>query len=98
MLAHILNPVFYEFNPYAVPTFGTAAAIFLLGLLVLVRERGSLVSLLFFLVTLAAGLWLFGFSWMYCAVTPEVALWWVKAAHLGIVLIPSAVYHFTVST
>jgi PAS domain S-box-containing protein len=98
MLASIFHPASYQFNPYAIPTFGTAAAIFLLGLLVLFRERGSRVSLLFSLVNLAVGLWLFGFSWMYCAVDPKVALWWTRAAHLGIVLIPSAIYHFTVCT
>ena len=98
MLPYIFNPANYEFNPYAIPTFGTAAAIFLLGLLVLFRERGSLVSLLFLLVALTVGLWFFGFSWMYCAVDARVALWWAQTAHLGIVLIPSAVYHFTVCT
>lgn len=98
MLAQILNPASYEFSRFAIPTFGTAAAIFLLGLLVLLRERGSPVSLLFFLVTLTVGLWLFCFSWMYCAVGHEVAFWWAKAAHLGIVSIPPSIYHFTVCT
>jgi PAS domain S-box-containing protein len=97
MLASVLNPASYRFNPYAIPNFATAAAILLLGLIVLVRERASVVSRLFFLVTLTTGLWLFCFSWLYCAVKPDVAIWWTKVGHLGIVLIPSSVYHFTLS-
>ncbi|MBI4354842.1 MAG: MASE1 domain-containing protein, partial [Candidatus Omnitrophica bacterium] len=96
-LQQLLNPANYAYNPAAAPTFLTMAAIFVLGIAVLVRERGSLVSVLFFLVTLTVNVWLHAFSWMYCATSLSVALWWAKAAYLGVPLIPSSIYHFTVT-
>ena len=47
----------YFFNPYAIPMLFTSIVTVLLGFFVLIRERGSLLSALFFLVTLAAGIW-----------------------------------------
>jgi hypothetical protein len=41
--------------------------------------------------------WLFAFLWMYCAEEKTVALWWARAAYLGIPFVCSAVYHFTIS-
>jgi len=92
---HLLDPAHYTLSPYAAPTFATAAAILLLGLAVLIHERGSRGSTAFFFMTLAGGVWLFAFSWMYCATDEGVALWWAKAAYLAIPFIPSTVYHFT---
>ena len=96
MITELLTPANYTFSPYAIPTFVTAVALLLLGLTVLVRERISLVSVLFFLMTLTVSVWLFGFSWMYSTTNESVARWWAKAAYLGVPFIPSAIYHFTV--
>ncbi len=93
----VLNLAHYSLNPYAIPTFLTAAAVFFLGVAVLVRGQGSTVSVLFFSVTLTIGLWLFAFSWMYCATDERTALWWARAAYLGVPLIPASIYHFTVA-
>jgi len=87
----------YTFSPYAVPTLVTAAAILLLGVVVLLHERRSAVSAAFCVMAATVSVWLFAFSWMYCATDPRVALWWARAGHVGILLIPAAVYHFTVS-
>jgi PAS domain S-box-containing protein len=93
----VLNPANYTLSPYAVPTFLTSTGLFVLGLVVLARERGSAISVLFHLLTLAVSTWLFSFSWMYCATDQRVALWWAKAAYLGVPFIPAAIYHFTVA-
>ncbi len=87
----------YVLNVSSIPTFVAALAILALGSLVLVHEQGSLVSLLFFLMTLTLTIWLFSFSWMYCAINPQVALLWAKTAYLGVPFIPSVIYHFTVT-
>lgn len=71
------------------------AAVFLLGLFVLARERISLVSLSFFAVTLTVSIWLFCFSWVYAANNETTALWWAKAAYTGIPFIAPATYGFT---
>src|SRR5216117_259477 len=84
-------------QPYAVPTALAAVAVLVLGVLALVRERGATVSVTFFLTNLLAAVWLGSYSLVYLATTEQVALWWVKAAHLGVIFIPAAVYHFTVT-
>ena len=97
MIPHVLDPAAYAFNPYAVPTAATTLAMLVLSAMVLLREQGSRVSWLFFLTTLTICIWLFSFSWMYCATAEPVALWWAKAAYVGVPFIPAAIYHFTVA-
>jgi PAS domain S-box-containing protein len=87
----------YTFNPFAIPTFVAMAAILLLGLFELARDRFSRTSLSFYLITLAVGIWLFSTSMQYLAVQPETALWWWKAAYIGIPFIAPTTYMFTVS-
>jgi len=92
----LLDATNYSFSLYAVPTLATGMAVLVLGLLNFIRERISQVSVLFLLITLSAALWLFGISLAYCAGDEAAALWWAKAAKLGVVFIPSSIYHFTV--
>lgn len=94
-MAQVLDPQGYTFTFYSLPTLLTMAAVFLLGLFVLVRERISLVSISFFTVTLAVSIWLFCFSWVYAANNATEALWWSKVAYLGIPFIAPASYQFT---
>jgi PAS domain S-box-containing protein len=96
-MTQILDPSNYAFSVYAVPTLVTMMAILLLGLFELSRDRVSLVSVSFFVVTLAVSIWLLAFSWVYLSTKADVALWWAKAAYLGIPFIASATYQFTVS-
>jgi diguanylate cyclase (GGDEF)-like protein/PAS domain S-box-containing protein len=96
MLAAILDSSSYVFNSYAVPPLVTAAAMFLLGVVVMVRERGSREAWQFSLLAATICIWLVCFSFMYFSRQPEVALAWAKSAYLGIAFIPAALYHFTV--
>jgi two-component system cell cycle sensor histidine kinase/response regulator CckA len=93
----LVNPDHYLLSPVAIPTFITACALLVLGLVVLSRERPSPVPRLFFIMTLTVSVWFFAFSWMYCATNERVALWWAKAAYLGVPFIAAAVHHFTVA-
>jgi PAS domain S-box-containing protein len=95
MVTQVLDPYSYTFTFYSLPTLLTMAAVFLLGVFVLVRERITLVSVSFFAVTLAVSIWLFCFSWMYAANNPATALWWSRAAYLGVPFIAPATYQFT---
>ncbi len=97
MIEHVVSLADYQLSIYSIPTLITTVAILLLGILVLVRERVSLVSLSFALVTLVVSVWLFGFSMMYSSPDSESALWWNKVAYLGVPLIAPATYQFTVS-
>jgi len=96
MNAEVFSLSSYAPSSFALPTFVTACAVLGLGVWVLVRERAVVVSRLFFLVTLPISIWLFAFTLMYCARSEAVALWWAKAAYLGIPMIPSGIFHFAV--
>jgi hypothetical protein len=95
-IPQLLNPDNYAFNIHALPTFVTSLAIFLLGLFVLIRERGSRISVLFLAITLAVMVWQLAFSWMYCATDGQIAFVWAKIAYVSVPLIPAVIYHFTV--
>ncbi len=95
MLTTIFDSTRYFFNPYAVPTLATAGAMFLLGILVLVRERASREARQLCLLAAAICIWLVGFSLMYLSRQEQVALFWARAAYLGIAFIPAAIYSFT---
>jgi PAS domain S-box-containing protein len=69
----------------------------LLGLAVLARERMSLVSASFFVMTLTISIWLFCFSIVYSTTNEQVALWWMKASYLGVPLIAPATYQFAIT-
>src|SRR3989338_3594086 len=96
MLRLLFSPENYFFSWFALPTFVAAASTFLMGILVLIRERGTRVSYAFFLTTISIGIWLFAFSWMYSTTDTRVAFLWAKAAYLGVPFIPTAIYHFTI--
>lgn len=96
MIAQLVDPANYAFNPYAVPTFTAAAVMLILGMTVLIRERATLVSVSFLMMAMTIGVWLVGFSMMYTATDQEVGLWWARSAYVGVPLIPAAVYHFAV--
>ena len=87
----------YSMNPFAIPPAIAMIATCCLGVAVLIRERGSLVSLLFAAMTASVGVWLFAFTWMYCAQDPHTALWWAKAAYFGVPFIVASGYHFAVA-
>lgn len=95
MWGSLFDPNRYSFSIHAAPTFVAAAAIFLVGGAVLFYERGRKVGRLFFYMMMAVGLWLFFFSWMYCAVEEEGARVWAKLGYLAVIWIPSTVYNFS---
>ncbi len=87
----------YTFRAYSIPTLVTVVAILVLGLVAIRRERISLVSVSFFLLTLVVSIWLFCYSCMYSAKSDSLALWWAKAAYLGIPFIAPATHLFAVA-
>lgn len=97
MIEQLLDPAYYAYSLFSVPTFLLAVAFLFLGTFVWVRERGTRVSFSFFIMALAAGIWLFAFSGMYSATDKKVALLWAKGAYLGVPFIPAAVYFFAVT-
>src|SRR5205807_744294 len=82
----------YQPAPTALPPLIIAAAMLGLGLLIVLRERASRVSVLFFILVACLSIWQVGIAALAVAVDAGVALWWAKASHVGVHLIPAAVY------
>ncbi len=97
MLLDALDPSHYFLNIFSIPTFLTTLAILLLGVLVLVRERISVVSVCFSVLTLTVSVWLFTYSWAYSSLDEGTAYWWVKISYVGLPFIASATYQFTIA-
>jgi PAS domain S-box-containing protein len=95
MLHYLYDNTPYVFNLLTIQTLAVAIGLVLLGVFSLIREQGSQVSVVFFVLTLSMGVWLFAFAWMYCAIDVQLAMWWAKVGYVGIVSIPAAVYHFS---
>jgi len=96
MLVAVFAPASYSWNSFALPLLVTAAAMFLVGAMVMVRERGSREAWQFAFLAATICIWLSCFSLMYVAKDARVALAWAKSAYLGITFIPTALYQFTV--
>jgi PAS domain S-box-containing protein len=86
----------YSFNLHAVPPLVTAVSVLTLGLIVVVREKASRVSLLYLSYTVAAFTWLFSASQALFIPSEELSYKWMKFANAGVTMIPASLYHFTV--
>jgi diguanylate cyclase (GGDEF)-like protein/PAS domain S-box-containing protein len=75
-------------------TLFTAAAILVLGVIVLARARATLVTYLFFLITVCASGWLGCFALMYGSAGMARALAFARVASAFASLLPAAVFHF----
>lgn len=84
------------FNPHALPPLITAIAILLLGLTVVVREKGSRESLLYLSYTLAASTWMFCVSVALSLSSEAMAYRWMIISSAGVTMLPASLYHFTV--
>ena len=92
------NPVFqiqsYAFNGHALPLFAAGALILFMSALTLTHERASKVAVPLFFLATASSIWLIGFSVMYCTLNADVALWWARISHIGIVFMPTTGLYF----
>src|SRR5438874_8788942 len=81
----------------ALPTLCVAAAILILGIVVIARERPSAVSLSFFGLTITVSIWLIGVSLTMMSAASRDALLFSRLAYIGVAMIPAAVLHFTIA-
>jgi diguanylate cyclase (GGDEF)-like protein/PAS domain S-box-containing protein len=93
-IQQLLASAHYNGNALAYASAFTAVAILVLGIVVLLRGRGSAAGALFFATTAAAAGWLIGFSLMYSSVSAETALFWARVGHFMAALVPAATFHF----
>ena len=97
MLEALLNPSNYAVSLHAAGPWLVGLLIVTLGIVALLRERGSKVSLAFCALTMSVALWLLSAGVLYFTLNEPVALWWAKVEHLGVVVIPSLVFLFTLA-
>ncbi len=64
------------------------AAIAVLGLYVLIRERESRIGFIFWAFTVCISIWLVAFGAAYASLQRPQALFWIKLAQMGVVFIP----------
>ena len=82
----------YNFTFYCLPPFLVGLMVFVVGIAVFLRERGTRVSLAFFLVTMSTTIWLLSTVALYAAPNDIAALWWAKLEHVGVIFIPPFIY------
>ncbi len=87
----------YVMTWYALPPLVVGVCMMALGPAVFLRERGSRVSVAFWLMAMTGGLWLAGSVGLLLARHDAVALAWARCEKLPVVFIPTAVYFFTLA-
>ncbi len=85
----------YNFTPLAIRFLAIGCICGLLGGLILFRERFSAAGRVFGVYTLSLAFWFVGAAFGFSSPDAEVATFWGKVAHIGVTLIPAAIYHFT---
>lgn len=95
MSLNVLDPSNYTMTFYALPPLAVGLTILMLGWIVLLRERASVVSLFFCVLTIDAALWLVCYTGVYTARHEAIALFWIKLENAAVVFIPSTVHLFT---
>ncbi|MFA5976184.1 MAG: response regulator [Elusimicrobiota bacterium] len=90
----IFNLSNYTFSYYAIPNFVVGCFILGLGLYTLLRERFSLVAIIFFLDTLSVGGWPLSQAGAYLSNNPTTALFWSRSILISATFIPVCNYWF----
>ncbi len=97
MLAGVLNPGGYLITLHSVGPWLVGLLIGALGTTLLIRERGSKVSLALWRFTTSLAVWLLCVGVLYSTLHESLALWWAKATLLGVVFIPTTILAFTLT-
>ena len=97
MILQVLNPANYSLNGFAMPMLVVGVAIAALGLFVLLRERGSLIGMLFLLMCLSVSLYLTATAVSFASLDDNLSLLWIRISQLGSVFIPTTVLLLTVA-
>ena len=88
-LTQLFDLTGYASNGYALLQLACALPTLAMGAIIVVRERGSHVGVIYFFVTLAIAIWYVGLSLGYVAPSAAAADIWIRFAHLGIAFIPT---------
>ncbi|MBN1222335.1 MAG: response regulator [Candidatus Aminicenantes bacterium] len=90
-----LESLIFKLNIHTVPPLVVGILMFVLGLVTMIRDRASKVSVSFFMVTASIFVWLGSLALLYSASTMEDATFWANIEHFGVAFIPSFFFLFT---
>ncbi len=97
MPQNLFDLAHYQLNLLSLQTLLVSVGVISLGIFALFRMRRSPVSLMFFLMTLTVGEWLFAYSWLYATDDVQVAHWLAKSGYVGIAFVPAVLSSYTSS-
>ncbi|MFB6347197.1 MAG: EAL domain-containing protein [bacterium] len=95
MINLVLDLGSYALTPHAIPTLLAAILLQILGVSVVILERGERTSLFFLLMTTALSSWLTMIGLVYFSTDVTVASFWSHAVFFGVCFIPTVLFHFT---
>ncbi len=90
-----LELLIFKLNIFTVPPLVVGILMFVLGLITMIKDKASKVSVSFFMVTLSILVWLGSLAWLYSAPNEQDALFLATIEHFGIAFIPSFFFIFT---
>ena len=85
----------YAYNSYALLQLACALFVLTMGAVIVVRERGSHVGVIYFFDTLAIAVWFMAFSAGYVASDAAAADVWFRLGNIGVAFIPTLTLQFT---
>jgi len=88
MIMNLLDPDNYMVTIHAASSMLVGAAIAVLGVYVLLSERGSRIGVVFWACSASIGIWLAAFGATYASLHESQAIFWIKFAQIGVVFIP----------
>ncbi len=97
MLSEVFSASKYSLNWHALPLLVVAIGIIITAARVHFEEGLNRISATFLLLDIELCLWLLARVGLYSATAEGVALWWAKAAYLGIAFIPATLYLISVA-
>ncbi|MCM8832129.1 MAG: hypothetical protein NC918_08065 [Candidatus Omnitrophica bacterium] len=83
-------------NFYSIPTFLGAIFSFILGFLILLKNKKSEQNISFFLMCLTVFLWLFSYTLVYSTKNDKIAIIFAKVACTAVIFLPITFYHFII--
>jgi len=83
-------------NPYSIPNLIAGIFCFLIGIIVFLKNRRSLVNLSFLILTTSASIWQIGTFGVLISNEVDMALRWCRFTYGGAIFIPIATYHFVI--
>jgi PAS domain S-box-containing protein len=96
ILQLIVSPANYSITIHGIFLLIATGVAIVIGVTVLVRDQLSPTSRLYFYYTLLDSIWFLGFCLATGSKHSEMAQFWIKFGHIGIIFIPAVIFHIVI--